>query len=97
MEINNIGSALNVYKKMDSGYKRAAAKSSDPVGARNVDRVEFSSAASDAANISAAKAEIKRDVESGASEERIEALRSAVANGSYYVSPERVAGAIFEA
>lgn len=98
MEINNIGSALNVYKKIDSGYKKAAVKSSsDKSTVKNTDRVEFSAAASAEAEIASAKSEIKRSIDADASDARISALKDAVENGSYNVSPEKVAAAIFEA
>ncbi len=97
MEIKNLSSVVSAYKsigtehRINSGVKNNASVKRS----KNVDVVEFSSAAR-SENLSNAKAAVKKYVESSASDERIAALKAKIADGSYAVSPENVAAAIFE-
>ncbi len=62
---------------------------------QNVDKADFSSA-SKTGSVAAAKAAAVKTVESFASPERIAALRSMIADGSYSISAESVAASILE-
>ena len=92
MEINKYSSVMSAYAK--TSYKPAVKKRGETT-AKNVDKAEFSSASSTGA-LDSAKASAKKSVESFASPERIAALKSMIADGSYNISAESVAASIFE-
>lgn len=92
MEIKNYGSAVSAYVK--NAYEPAKKKISAPM-TKNTDKAEFS-AASGAGALANAKASAKKSVESFASPERISALKSMIADGSYDISAESVVASIFE-
>lgn len=94
MEINKC-SALGVYNKIESGYKSAKKDGKTVLSsAKKVDTLEISSAAR--ANIESAKAAAGRFAQADASPDRIDALKAKIADGTYSISPENVAAAIFE-
>lgn len=97
MEINKCTSAVNMYKKIDTGYKSTAKTNARTAlnTVRNVDTLEISSSAR-ANSIESAKAAVRNSVSKDASADRIAALKAKIADGSYRVSPESVATAIFE-
>lgn len=97
MEINKCSSAVNMYKKIGSDYKSVSKSNSKTIisGAKNVDKVEISSAAREN-NLESVKSTIKKNVDNSASSDRIAALKAKIADGTYSISPENVAAAIFE-
>lgn len=90
MEVNKYGSVMSAYIKNTyepTGRKiRASAE-------KNTDKAVFSSGASAMAG---AKASAAKAVESFASPERIAALKSMIADGSYNIPAESVAASVFE-
>lgn len=92
MEIKNYSSVMSAYMK--NTYEPAKKKVGSPA-AKNTDKAEFS-AASGAGALAGAKASAKKSVESFASPERISALKSMIADGSYNISAESVAASILE-
>ncbi|MCD7730533.1 MAG: flagellar biosynthesis anti-sigma factor FlgM [Oscillospiraceae bacterium] len=95
MEINKLTSAVGMYKKIGSDYKNTAKADKKAVSsAKNVDTFEISAAAR--SSVESAKAAVKKQADSDAPAERIAALKAKIADGSYNVSPENVAAAIFE-
>ena len=97
MEIKNYGSAVNAYKNIGSDYRSKAVKSGRAAAAsvKNTDTLEISSVAK-ANNLENAKAAVRKSVEKGAPADRIAALKAKIADGTYRISPENVAAAIFE-
>jgi anti-sigma28 factor (negative regulator of flagellin synthesis) len=94
MEINKFTSAVGAYRKVGSDYKSAVKGSGKSASGsvKKVDTLELSSAAR--ATIESAKSDAKRSADSGASPERIAALKAKIADGTYSVSSENVAAAI---
>lgn len=92
MEINKIGSAMSVYKKIGNDYKAGVKKS--PGTSAKRDTFEISPAAR--ASIDAAKSAARELAGSDASAERLATLKSSIENGSYNVSAESVATSILE-
>lgn len=92
MNVNKYSSYVSAYVK--NTYEPVKKKQSVSVS-KNVDKAEFSAASKEGA-VSGAKASVKRSVESYASAERIAALKSMIADGSYNVSAENVAASILE-
>ncbi len=92
MEIKNYSSVMSAYMK--NTYEPSRKKLGAPA-AKNTDKAEFS-AASGAGALANAKASAKKSVESFASPERIAALKSMIADGSYNISADDVAASIFE-
>lgn len=98
MKINEYGSVISAYTR--AGYEPVRKKENGKT-TQNTDKAEFSSASKagaaagtgDAAN---ARAAVVKTVESFASPERIAALKSMIADGSYNISPESVAASILE-
>lgn len=89
MEIKNCLNAVNAYKTIgfeSKGKNRTTAKAS-----ANTDVVEFSSLKDNVENM---KHTIAKSVDSQVSPERINALKNAVADGSYNVSAESIAMSI---
>ena len=97
MEINKLGTAMGIYRKMENSYKSGIkdGKKVSASSAKRVDTFEMSAGAR-AVNIEPAKASAKKAADSGASVDRIASLKSRIADGSYNVSPESVAASIFE-
>lgn len=96
MEINKYTSAVGAYRKIGSDYKTAVkdGKKTSASSAKKVDTLELSSAAR--ATVESTKASAKKFADSDASAERIASLKAKIADGTYKVSPESVAAAIFE-
>ena len=96
MEINKYTSAVGAYRKIGSDYRSAVkdGRKTSASAAKKVDTLELSSAAR--ATVGSAKAAAKKFADSDAPAERIAALKAKIADGSYQVSPENVAAAIFE-
>lgn len=96
MEINKYTSAVGAYRKIGSDYRSAVkdGRKTSASAAKKVDTLELSSAAR--ATVESAKAAAKKFADSDAPAERIAALKAKIADGSYQVSPENVAAAIFE-
>ncbi|MBQ5319743.1 MAG: flagellar biosynthesis anti-sigma factor FlgM [Oscillospiraceae bacterium] len=92
MEIKNYRSAVTAYVK--NTYEPAKKKCTSSA-VKNTDKAEFS-AASGAGALANAKIAAKQSVESFASPERIAALKSMIADGSYDISADDVAASIFE-
>lgn len=92
MEINKYGSVMSAYVK--NTYEPAG-KKLKAAAAKNTDKAVFSTAGG-AGALNGAKASVKRSVESFASPERITALKSMIADGSYNISAESVAASILE-
>lgn len=97
MEINKLGNAMGIYRKMENSYKSGVkdGKKVSASSAKRVDTFEMSAGAR-AVSIEPAKASAKKAADSGASADRIASLKSRIADGSYNVSPESVAASIFE-
>lgn len=96
MEINKLGTAMGIYKKIENSYK-SGVKDGKKVSASSVKRVDtFEMSAGARASIEPAKAAAKKFADSDASADRIAVLKSKIADGSYNVSPESVAASIFE-
>ena len=93
MEIKNYTNAISSYKAIFF-EKNIRGKSGTPTVAKNTDKVEFSS--QKPASIQGLKAAISQKVESSASAERIQELKSAMNNGEYSVSSEAIAGSVIE-
>lgn len=91
MKIEKYGSIMPAYVKNTCG---AAGKKTAAGQARNVDKALFSSVLGTSAQ-AAAKSDITAEVESFASPERIAALKSMIADGSYNIPAEDVAASIF--
>lgn len=96
MEINKLGTAMGIYKKIENSYKSGVkdGKKVSVSSAKRVDTFEMSAGAR--ASIEPAKAAAKKFADSDASADRIAVLKSKIADGSYNVSPESVAASIFE-
>lgn len=96
MEINKLGTAMGIYRKMENTYKSSSkdGKKVSVSSAKRVDTFEMSSGAR--MSIEPAKAAAKKFADSDASADRIASLKSRIADGSYNVSPESVAASIFE-
>ena len=92
MKINEYGSVISAYTR--AAYEPVR-KKQDGKTAQNTDKAEFSSA-SKAGAAAGAKAAVVKTVESFASPERIAALKSMIADGSYNISAESVAASILE-
>lgn len=92
MKINKYGSIMSAYAKTSYEPAEKKVRSSSE---KNTDKAVFSSAGG-AGALAGAKASAKRSVESFASPERISALKSMIADGSYNISAESVAASIFE-
>lgn len=92
MEINKYGSVMSAYMK--SSYEPAKRERTG-ASVKNTDKAEFSSAAKDG-GVSQAKAAVKKEVESFASNKRITAIKTMIADGSYNISAESVAASIME-
>lgn len=92
MEINKYGSVMSAYMK--SSYEPVKRERSG-ASVKNTDKAEFSSASKDG-GISQAKASVKKEIESFASSKRIAAIKTMISDGSYNISPERVAASIME-
>lgn len=96
MEIKNYSSAVSAYKSISSDYRNAvnggktAAKS-----VKNTDTLEISSAAK-AGSLENAKAAVRKSIEKDTPADRIAAIKAKIAEGTYSISPENVAAAIFE-
>lgn len=96
MEINKLGSAMGVYRKMENSYK-SSVKDGKKISASSAKRVDtFEMSAGARVSIEPAKAAAKKFAESDASADRIASLKSRIADGSYNISPESVAASIFE-
>lgn len=93
MEINKLNSVMSAYVR--NTYEPAGKKVKN-AAAKNTDKAVFSSAAGNAGAVAGAKASVKMSVEGFASPERIAALKSMIADGSYNISAESVAASIFE-
>ena len=92
MNINKYGSVISAYTR--AAYEPVRKKENGKP-AQNTDKAEFSSA-SKAGAAAGAKAAVVKTVESFASPERINALKSMIADGSYNISAESVAASILE-
>ena len=92
MKINKYGSVISAYAR--SAYEPARRKQDGKI-AQNTDKAEFSSASKAGAAVSA-RAAVVKTVESFASPERIAALKSMIADGSYNIPAESVAASILE-
>ena len=92
MKINEYGSVISAYSR--AAYEPVRKKENGKT-AQNTDKADFS-AASKAGAAAGAKASVVKTVESFASPERIAALKSMIADGSYNISPESVAASILE-
>ena len=92
MKINKYGSVISAYTR--TAYEPVR-KKQNGVTAQNTDKAEFSSA-SKAGAAANAKAAVVKSVESFASPEKIAALKSMIADGSYNISAESVAASILE-
>lgn len=92
MKINKYSSVISAYAR--STYEPVRKKQSGKA-AQNTDKAEFSSA-SKAGAAANAKAAVVKTVESFASPERIAALKSMIADGSYNIPAESVAASILE-
>lgn len=92
MEIKNYGSVMSAYMK--SSYEPAK-RGHSGVSAKNTDKAEFSSVSKDG-GVSQAKASVKREIESFASNKRVAAIKAMIADGSYNISAESVAASIME-
>ncbi len=93
MEIKNYINAVHAYSTVASGKSRSE-KASESSSAKNMDKVEFSSAKlSSSDNV---KATVAKAVESDASAERIAALSSLVSDGQYNISAESIIKAMLE-
>ena len=84
---------MSAYAK--SAYEPVRKKESGKTS-QNTDKAEFSSASKAGAAIANAKASAAKTVESFASPERIAALKSMIADGSYNIPAESVAASILE-
>lgn len=91
MTIKNITSAVNAYRYNTEPAERK--KVSAKKTARNTDKAEFSGSGR-ASFADTLRTAARNAAEGSASPERIDALRSAVKDGSYSVSAEAVADAI---
>ena len=92
MNINKYGSVISAYTR--ASYEPVRKKQGGKT-TQNTDKAEFSSA-SKAGTAANAKAAVVKTVESFASPERIAALKSMIADGSYNISAESVAASILE-
>lgn len=97
MEIKNYSSAVSAYKSISSDYRRNAVKGGKTAAksVKNTDTLEISSAAK-ANSLENAKAAVRKSVEKETPADRIAAIKAKIAEGTYSISPENVAAAIFE-
>lgn len=94
MEVKNYTSAINAYRyNAELSADKASSRRNKNVKRSNTDKAEFSSA-SKASFSDSLKAAAKNAAESSASAERINALASSIADGTYTVSAEDVADSI---
>ncbi len=93
MEIKNYTNAISSYKAI-SFEKSVRGKQGTPSVSKNTDKVEFSS--QKPASIQGLKAAIAQKVDSSASAERIQSLKSTMSSDEYSVSSEAIAGSVIE-
>lgn len=105
MEINKCSSNSAISKYKINSSSSNAANNSDAVKkdvntsvsvVKNVDKVEFSYASRSKNSAVNAKNDVRREVESFASPERINNLKNMIKDGNYNIPAEAVAASIFE-
>ena len=97
MEIKNYSSAVSAYKSISSDYRNNAVKGGKTAAksVKNTDTLEISSAAK-ANSLESAKAAVRKSIDKETPADRIAAIKAKIAEGTYSISPENVAAAIFE-
>lgn len=98
MEINKCSnSAITSYNKITNSIEIVKRGNSVvPIAApKNVDKAEFSSAYK-SKTVDSSKADIKKIIDGDASPERIAALKSMIADGTYNIPAESIALSILE-
>ena len=88
MEIKNYTNAINAYRLTAGDFKKPV---SDVKKSKNVDKAEFSSFK---ATVETVKAAAAKAADASASPERIAALKTAVSEGKYDVSSEKIINTI---
>ena len=95
MEINKCTSAISAYNKISTFEGTRKEQTVPAASVRNVDTVEISANAKNY-TIESKKADIRKSVNADASAEKIAKLKDMINSGSYAVTAENVAAAIFE-
>ena len=88
MEIKNYTNAINAYRVTAGDFKKPV---SDVKKSKNVDKAEFSTFK---ATVETIKMSASKAADTSASPERIAALKTAVSDGKYEVSSEKILNAI---
>ena len=92
MEIKKYTSAINAYRSVN--FENEQKKSLTSVKKeKNTDKADFSSVKN---SIDTIKASALKSTEGSASAEKIAALRTAISEGNYNISSEKIAAAILE-